>query len=38
MSREETDNGLSMDRQAMLELGGKAMEMLVDRIMGSVSL
>ncbi|MYE12529.1 MAG: aminotransferase class I/II-fold pyridoxal phosphate-dependent enzyme [Gammaproteobacteria bacterium] len=33
MSREETDNGLSMDRQAMLELGGKAMEMLVDRIM-----
>ena len=32
MSAGETDNGLSMDRQAMLELGGRAVELLVRRI------
>ena len=32
MSAEETDTGLRMDRQAMLELGGRAVELLVGRI------
>ncbi len=32
MSGKETDNGLSMDRQAMLELGARTVELLVGRI------